>query len=138
MTHHVFTYGSLMFDEVWGRVVAGRYASVAATLAGHARYQVRDETYPGMVVVAEAAVDGVLHLDVDEGDLERLDHFEGDDYIRRVVTVVDAQGSPLAAQTYLYRHGDRLLATSWEPQAFAMQRFIETYCRDKLGPDAGR
>ena len=138
MTGHVFTYGSLMFADVWTRVVAGRYESLRATLQGHARFQVRDETYPGMVETGGAAVNGVLYLDVGDDDLARLDRFEGSDYERCRVEVVDAEGRAHAAETYLYRRVDRLLTSAWEPDAFAMQRFIDTYCRDKLGPDAGR
>ena len=138
MSRNVFTYGSLMFADVWTRVVAGRYESLAAALHGHARLQVRDETYPGMIEDVDAIVNGVLYLNVDADDLERLDHFEGVDYERRSVTVVDARGTSHEAQTYVYRQVDRLLTLTWDPDTFAMQRFIDTYCRDKLGPDSGR
>ena len=49
-----------------------------------------------------------------------------------MVACVDGATRP--AHTYVYRHGDRLLDAPWEPDAFAMQRFIETYCRDRLDP----
>ena len=138
MTQHVFTYGSLMFAQVWTRVVAGRYDSVAATLSGHARYQVSDETYPGMVVSPNASVVGVLHLDVDGADLDRLDRFEGDDYARCSLAVIDDLGVERVAETYLYLRPDRLLKTSWDPERFEMQRFLDTYCRDRLGPGTER
>ena len=38
---HVFTYGSLMFEPVWGGVVAGRYRSMPAVLPGYRRQRVR-------------------------------------------------------------------------------------------------
>ena len=38
------------------------------------------------------------------------------------------------AETYLYAAVDRLLSDAWQVDAFAMQRFIDTYCRDKLDP----
>ena len=133
MTVNVFTYGSLMFVEVWSRVVEGDYRSMPGTLSGHARFAVRDALYPGMVAMADARVDGVLYLDVQPDDLTRLDAFEGDDY-RRIAVAIDCDdGVTRPSQTYLYRLQDRLLTDGWAPDAFAMDRFIATYCRDKLG-----
>ena len=132
MSWNIFTYGSLMFAEVWTRVVAADYRSVRARLEGHARFEVRDQTYPGMVPDANSQVAGVLYLDVDDADLARLDHFEGDDYVRSVLEVICEDGTARAAETYVYRRPDCLLKTSWQPEAFAMQGFLETYCRDKL------
>jgi gamma-glutamylcyclotransferase (GGCT)/AIG2-like uncharacterized protein YtfP len=134
MSRHVFTYGSLMFPEVWTLVVTGRYRSIAGTLAGHGRFAVAGQTYPGMIAAADERVVGVLHLDVDDADLARLDDFEGDDYRRVTVSVDCADGTTRASETYLYLRQDRLLPSAWDPEAFAMDRFIATYCRDKLGP----
>ena len=132
MSSHVFTYGSLTFDAVWSRVVVGRYRATPATLDDHARFAIRDESYPGMIATVGSRVVGVLHLDVDDGDLDRLDRFEGDDYLRTTVEVTGADGATWNAQTYLYLLPQRLLPTTWEPDAFAMQRFLDTYCRDRL------
>jgi len=134
MSRHVFTYGSLMFDEVWTLVVTGRYRSLAGTLADHGRFAVAEQAYPGMIASADARVVGVIHLDVDDTDLRRLDRFEGDDYRRVTVSVACADGAIRDSETYLYEHPERLLASAWEPAAFAMDHFIATYCRDKLGP----
>ena len=41
---NVFTYGSLMYEAVWTRVVRGQYASVRARLAGFRRLAIRDES----------------------------------------------------------------------------------------------
>ncbi len=132
MSTNIFTYGSLMFAEVWTRVVTGDYRSVRARLDGYARFEVRDQTYPGMVAQANSQVAGVLYLDVDDADLARLDHFEGDDYQRVAHEVACEDGFARAAETYVYRLHDCLLKTSWQPETFAMQRFLDTYCRDKL------
>lgn len=133
MRRHVFTYGSLMFPEVWSLVVVGTHRRVEARLDDHARFAIGGEDYPGMVPAAGSQVAGVLHLDVDEADLERLDHFEGDDYRRASVDVFTEEGS-MRAETYLYLLHDRLSSSPWQPDAFAMERFIVTYCRERLGP----
>ena len=132
MSSHVFTYGSLMFDAVWSRVVQGRYRSIEGSVAEHARFAIDGEDYPGMVPYGNVQTTGLLYLDVDAVDLARLDAFEGDDYRREVVTVVAADGVAHEAQSYIYLRRDRLLGAPWEPGAFAMQRFLETYCRDRL------
>ena len=132
MATPVFTYGSLMFPDVWDRVVDGRYRSTTARLANHQRLAVRDETYPGLVERRGASVDGVVYLEVDALDVERLDAFEGDDYRRVVVAVDTAAGDRIDAQAYLYLPVERLAPDVWRPEAFALDRFLATYCRDKF------
>lgn len=133
MTCHVFTYGSLMFAQVWQRVVRGRYRFEPARLDGYARFAIAGETYPGMVARDGASVAGVLYLDVGQRDLAALDAFEGADYRRDAVRVAADSGCMRDAQTYLYLLPHRLTAAPWQPDAFQMERFIGTYCRDKLG-----
>lgn len=77
MTRHIFTYGSLMFAEVWQRVVAGDYRAVAADLMHHARYAVRGETYPGLVPQAGARVAGIVYLDVTDKTWRRSTALKG-------------------------------------------------------------
>lgn len=130
---HIFTYGSLMFPEIWQRVVRGNYRSATATLPGFARYALADDTYPGMVAQAEAVVEGVLYYDVAPPDLAALDAFEGREYRREKVNVVIESGETVIACTYIFLAEQRLSGLPWEPQAFQMSRFIGTYCSDKLG-----
>ena len=46
---HLFTYGSLMFAEVWQRVVGRSFATVPATLKGYDIFRVRGANFPGVV-----------------------------------------------------------------------------------------
>ena len=130
---HIFTYGSLMFPEIWQRVVRGNYRSATATLPGFARYALADDTYPGMVAQAEAVVEGLLYYDVAPPDLAALDAFEGREYRREKVNVVIESGETVIACTYIFLAEQRLSGLPWEPQAFQMSRFIGTYCSDKMG-----
>lgn len=125
---NVFTYGSLMFAPVWERVVSGRYHSVPAQLFGHARYAVREESYPGMVPETAGAVAGLLYYHVRPHDVAALDLFEGSDYRRDTVQVLLADGSLVEAQTYIYLRPELLTREPWRPEAFAMQRFLRSYC----------
>ena len=132
MSTHIFTYGSLMFAPVWERVVQGRYRQATAVLARHARFALLDDSYPGMVSAADSSVPGVVYFDIDGADLAALDHFEGHEYRRTNVQLRLDDGTPLAAQTYLFEALGRLSDQPWDPATFAMDRFLDSYCRDKL------
>ena len=133
MSSHVFTYGSLMFPEVWQRVVRGIYRSAPARVDGHARFEIAGETYPGMIVRPGAAVEGVLYFDVSPEDVAALDAFEGSEYRRETVMAKLAQGESVEAGTYIYLLPQKLSGSPWLPEAFQMERFIGSYCRAKLG-----
>lgn len=128
MTCNIFTYGSLMFPAVWEQVVRGQYRRVEAVLADHARYAIRNASYPGLMKQAAAAVEGVLYLDIDAMDVARLDTFEGADYRRTAVCVQGPGGAQLHAYTYLYNLPQRLLGTEWKAPEFDIHTFVQTYC----------
>jgi gamma-glutamylcyclotransferase (GGCT)/AIG2-like uncharacterized protein YtfP len=130
---NIFTYGSLMFPEIWQRVVRGTYRAMPATAAGFARYALSDDTYPGMIAQLDATVEGVVYLDVDAQDVVALDAFEGAEYQRDEVTVTLDSGESLRAGTYIFTAVHRLSTLPWEPDAFQMARFIDSYCRERLG-----
>ena len=130
MTKNVFTYGSLMFDEVWRRVVRGNYRRADASLADHERRAVRGETYPGLIAAPGASVAGVVHLDVDAADLARLDEFEGAPYERRSV-MLDVSGQPVPAEVYVFRDPARLEPAPWDVGLFeraGIHEFLSNYC----------
>ena len=87
---NIFTYGSLMFDEVWTRLVTTDYKKIHAEISGFRRLAMKDETYPGLVASAGDVVAGVLRLGVSVTDISVLDQFEGDYYNRITVTAQDA------------------------------------------------
>lgn len=130
---HIFTYGSLMFPQIWQRVVRGNYRSAPATASGYARYALADDTYPGMIARPQTTVEGVLYFDVDAQDVAALDAFEGSEYRRDQIDVVIDSSETVIACTYIFMAEQRLSGLPWEPQAFQMSRFIGSYCRDKLG-----
>ncbi|MDP9108487.1 MAG: gamma-glutamylcyclotransferase [Pseudomonadota bacterium] len=136
MSSSIFTYGSLMFAEVWQKVVAGQYASAKATFYGYQRFALRGETYPGIVARATGSVDGLVYLDVSDADIAALDAFEGVDYRRIEAGVTSADGTPVAVQTYLMLQPQQLSDQPWLPEQFALQRFLDTYCRDHFNDQA--
>lgn len=126
----VFTYGSLMFAQVWQRVVHGRYRSEPAVAAGYVRLAIAGVDYPAMVARSGASVPGVLYFDVDARDMAALDAFEGADYCRVPLQVATASGATLTAHAYLYLPQQNLSESPWLPQAFDVARFIDAYCGD--------
>lgn len=130
--HHLFTYGSLMFDAVWSRVVCGQYRHIEAVMSGYRRYRVHNENYPALIPGnALDVVSGRLYVDISAADLAALDAFEGDYYQRIPIRCVDADGSTVTAETYVFREQYRalLLDEDWDPQGFARAGLVE-FLRD--------
>jgi gamma-glutamylcyclotransferase (GGCT)/AIG2-like uncharacterized protein YtfP len=139
---NVFTYGSLMFPEVWTRVVRGAYRQATASAAGYRRFAVKEETYPGMVAVTDAAgaaisqVEGIVYFDVDAADVSALDEFEGGEYRRTEITIVLPNSERVGASTYLYLPLEKLAVALWLPASFELPRFLEGYCDSGAEPTA--
>ena len=108
----VFTYGSLMCDDIMAAVTGQALASESASLNDFARYAVRNEAYPAIVPEASAKVQGRVYYDVNELVLARLDLFEGDWY-SRVALEVEVQGTLVEAQTYVFRDECRQQLADW-------------------------
>jgi hypothetical protein len=65
-------------------------------------------------------VEGLVHLDVDEQSLARLDRFEGALYERVPLAIVCADGGQRQAETYVVSPQNRkvLTAEPWSAQRF--------------------
>ncbi|KAH6638733.1 hypothetical protein C7974DRAFT_306053 [Boeremia exigua] len=98
MAHTAFFYGTLIAPPVLHRVIWGSptpptptHAALLTTrpavLHGYQRRRVRGADYPAIVPAEGGEVRGVLVEGLSEGDVWRLDVFEGGEYVRRVVRV---------------------------------------------------
>lgn len=104
MSHTAFFYGTLMAPPVLHRVIWGSstpptpaHASLLrirpAILHAHQRHKVKHADFPAILPTdAEATVRGTLVEGLTDGDLWRLDIFEGSEYERRNVRVRVLQG----------------------------------------------
>ncbi len=126
---HIFTYGSLMFEEVWSRLVTGRYTSAPARLEGFTRRCVKNEDYP-VVFEADDSVQGMLYYDVEPHDIATLDAFEGEYYERKTVLLHNC----IDAEVYVLkkRYFDIVEDKAWSEQAFATEG-IKRFCQDYKG-----
>ncbi len=133
MSRAVFTYGTLLFPEVFEAVTGRVFVSLDAAVAGLVRYGVRDAVFPGVVVGRNDRLDGRVYLDVDPRTLARLDRFEDVLYERRQVKAHLADGRTLTADAWVVppRHAGELDGVPWDPVAFRRQhlaRYLEM-CR---------
>ncbi len=130
----IFTYGSLMFPEVWERVVGSNYRASSATLHGYLRRGVHDESYPVIVQHGpDSHVDGILYYGISTEDLASLDRFEGEYYVRRSVEVITGREG-ISCEAFAYVLSDRyrhlLSDRDWDPGFFREQdlhRFLADY-----------
>lgn len=133
---NLFTYGSLMFDAVWSRVVSQGYESTHASLSGYARKCIKEESYPVVLKSKKhTATEGILYFNITPQDLALVDEFEGDYYLRETVRVRLADGSSLPAETYVLKDEFRHLASDrdWDAAHFAgsaIHHFLERYAED--------
>lgn len=129
---NLFAYGTLMFPEVWDRVVGGRYRQAAATVRGVRVYRAAGKLYPVMMAgAAEDVARGIVIYDLSAEALAALDEYEASFYERVEVTAVLADGSgEVSAQTYLLPASHRQLASgeSWDAEAF-QRNAMEDYFR---------
>lgn len=130
---NVFTYGTLMFPEVWTRVVQGEYESIRGTLHGYRRRCLTKETYP---VAFEGALServlGEVYLNVSEEDLQRLDDFEGRYYSRKTEDIILEDGKIIRAGVYILKtdYYQMVEDNPWDIEWFrlvGMGRFLEQY-----------
>lgn len=131
---HVFTYGTLMYPEVWRAVAGSDFPSVQGTAAGYAIYRVQGAQFPGIVAAAAGeAVRGVVYLDVDEAALNRLDRFEDDFYNRRSLKIDCDDGQRRSAEAYVVPPGNRRVLSDerWNRDEFVarghLAEFIERF-----------
>jgi gamma-glutamylcyclotransferase (GGCT)/AIG2-like uncharacterized protein YtfP len=129
---HVFTYGTLMFPEVWQAVVGRQFAIVDATASGYGIYRVRDAVFPGIIAATEQdAVRGVVYLDVDAASLARLDLFEDDFYRRETLSLTCDDGQRRAADAYVVPDENRKVLTTepWQADRFVASGGLTTFIR---------
>lgn len=125
---NLFTYGSLMFSPVWGRVAKHQYVTSDETIVGYVRRCIRGEEYPAVIasIDSSSALQGKVYWDITDEDLARLDRFEGNEY-ERIITRT-TRGDEVAL--YLFLNKEKIADEPWDPGAFeqtGMRRFLERY-----------
>lgn len=164
MSHTAFFYGTLMAPPVLHRVIWGQstpptpaHASLLrirpAILHSHQRHRVRNADYPAILPTpsATSSVRGTLVEGLTDGDLWRLDIFEGSEYARQKVCVrvleqeeesgggignvsqverANIEGEEVDAESYIWIAG----AGALESEEWDFAEFV----RDKMSRWVGR
>jgi gamma-glutamylcyclotransferase (GGCT)/AIG2-like uncharacterized protein YtfP len=133
---NVFTYGSLMFNPVWSRVVAGSYERCEGLLQGYDRKAVRGEIYPVLIPSSPPSlVQGIIYFNVSSSDLARLDHFEGEYYVRKTEQIITESKEIFPAEVYVLKEEYYAIISlkAWDPVHFSttgihffIHRYMET------------
>ena len=129
----LFTYGSLMCEDIMTDVAGARLRSTPAILSGYRRYVVVNEKYPGAIPEPGCIIHGVVYHGIDADSQQRLDRFEGEMYDRSPVTVHYADGHAAVVDCYIFRSefAHRLSTTEWDFTAFLQSGknlFQHEYC----------
>jgi len=133
---HIFTYGTLMFPEVWQAVVGRACETVAGMAIGFAVYRVAGAGFPGIVEAGGGdTVRGVVHLDVDTASVICLDRFEDDFYVRQTLSIACEDGQQRAAEAYVVPAQKRAVLTDepWTRDAFVTGGGLDDFIRRFAG-----
>lgn len=133
---HIFTYGSLMFPEVWRSIVKQPYECQPAWVDGFRRTCIHNDNYP--VVLPRAGqkdLEGVVYFSVKSQDITRLDRFEDEYYFRRRIRpriLLDGEPKTVEADLYVLKPKYSELASlrPWDPELFEarhLKQFHRTY-----------
>jgi gamma-glutamylcyclotransferase (GGCT)/AIG2-like uncharacterized protein YtfP len=128
---NLFVYGSLMYEPVWRRLVAGEFERKPAQLSGYRRLKIKNEDYPGLVR-GIGTVLGIVWLAVDEQTLQRIDDFEAACYRRISGLVTDVAGVEIPADFFVIKESETFIVeeAEWDVQEFehyGLLRFIDSY-----------
>jgi gamma-glutamylcyclotransferase (GGCT)/AIG2-like uncharacterized protein YtfP len=126
---HLFTYGTLMFPEVWQRISMEMFPGQPATLRGYSMYRVKDAVYPGIICAElSSEVRGVLYSDLDEDTLFELDTYESSFYERLPVKATLDSGVEVECHAYTVPTSRRDMLTDepWDGNWFRLNE-LERY-----------
>ncbi|MDH5297989.1 MAG: gamma-glutamylcyclotransferase [Desulfobulbaceae bacterium] len=133
MSVALFTYGTLMVEEIMAALAGKPLPSREAVLKGFQRFRMRGEIYPGIGPATGHETRGRLYVAMDDETMALLDAFEGEQYHRQPLTVTTADGTSQAAETYLLASSFSHCRTDrpWEIEQFTsrhLTRFL-VQCR---------
>lgn len=129
---HLFTYGTLMCDDIMLTVAGCLPLAAGATLRGYSRFGVKDASYPAIIKDENGIVHGRVYLNVPASALERLDLFEGAMYERMPAVIETAESESIHAYAYVCKPAfyHRLDQSVWDFYEFLQsgkKKFLESY-----------
>lgn len=101
MTSALFTFGTLMCEDIMQIVSGIQREPIAATLYGYSRRSVRGQHYPALITDQQSQVEGLIYSDIPALVWDHLDLFEGEMYCRSTIKVTLDSGGVVNADVYL-------------------------------------
>ena len=117
---NLFTYGSLMCEDIMFAVSGGPHSHSPAVLSQYRRFLVKNEQYPGVVQSDGGLVEGIVYHGISPAVWLRLDRFEGEMYCRCLVTVLQKNGAEAQVYCYVFKPEFRqhLTDKEWDFKTF--------------------
>lgn len=162
-THTAFFYGTLMVPDVFYTVcynqsnvppeIKALHTFTPAILPGYIRRRVRGADYPGITPDKDHKVFGMYASGLTNANMNKLDIFEGGQYVRKTVEVKllekvgdvkgegNVEGETKKAEVYVFHpdHEDELEDREWDLEEFRrekMQRWTRAgYVFDGCDPN---
>ena len=100
-SHALFCYGTLCIPDIMRAVSGYNRGGHPARLHGYQRVALHGRHYPGVVPYPDAVTEGVLHQALNGHQLRRIDHYEGNLYLRIRVQVNIALAEQVQTWTYV-------------------------------------
>ena len=117
----MFAYGTLMFPEIYSKVLNFHGPSVQnpipACLPHYRRGRIPGTPYPGIWPHPEGQVQGFLYPLPTPTDLQRLDDYEDDHYHRTLLQVATSK-KLLSSWVYLPQTPSPIPWRDWNPEDF--------------------
>lgn len=128
---NIFVYGSLMYDEVWYKIVQGFHQKIKAEIVGYKRLKIKNADYPGLIT-GEGIVEGLVWLNVSQSNIDKLDLFEGEFYQRVEDIATDINNNKLVVDFYLIQDSylSILEDVEWDEKEFkqhGLENFLKNY-----------
>lgn len=129
---NIFTYGSLMCNDIMFGVAGCEAESSTAILKDYYRSKIQNEEYPAIIPRLNAQVEGTLYLNLKNASIARLDVFEGEYYDRQVVQVWIDEYVAKTAMVYVFKpqYQNLLTYSEWSYTEFlevGKQKFKDVY-----------
>ena len=129
---NIFVYGTLRDEEVRQAVLGHEVArTIPAKLPDYAPLLVNGEAYPMIRPAQGNTAHGMILCDLPEADVDMLDRFEGDEYLRSAMVVFADDGTPHDVFIYQDLHGkpDDGIFDLEDWRQHLKDEFIETFMR---------
>ena len=111
-----------MLPNLREHIIQKRPEQSTAIAKGFRRFKVKGRTYPGLVQDSSSKVSGVIIYPLEDEDYVRLDEYEGLEYYRCEIEVLN-EGSGELEKVQVYLYNEVYSKNITDQNAFAQRKF---------------